>query len=344
MKEIKLSAKTLEETVRQIQDHIGGEISERWGEYVLDIDNDIAKGCFKFLSFDLGFGMLDVNIITFEDILFISDSSKSNPIHFLYCSKGYIEHRFENQKTFTKLKEFHSCILTSKKGMKQYAIYPKGIHIELNNIRLRRNVFLNNTSLNYAKLLNERLYEVFSDREHEQEFSYYGSIDLKMADHVKNIHNNSAEGIKRIFKIEAEIFQLLAMHIEQHDKLHQTTLAPLSLTQSELLKVRKHAKKIVAEPSFNYSLNQISRDSGLSQAKLQEGFKFLYARTVTEFIRHTRLEAARDMMTNTDLNISQIVYSIGFTSRSYFSKIFKERFNITPHQYKKQVVVPLDIK
>ncbi|WP_323027282.1 AraC family transcriptional regulator [Gelidibacter japonicus] len=93
------------------------------------------------------------------------------------------------------------------------------------------------------------------------------------------------------------------------------------------------------DPSENYNLDDISRNSGLSQAKLQEGFKFLYARTVSEYIRHVRLEAARDLMNSTDLNISQIVYTIGFTSRSYFSKIFKEKYDMTPHEFKKQVVI-----
>ena len=45
------------------------------------------------------------------------------------------------------------------------------------------------------------------------------------------------------------------------------------------------------------------------------------------------------MLKNTDLNISQIVYSIGFSSRSYFSKIFKEKYGITPNKFKKKLLV-----
>lgn len=33
------------------------------------------------------------------------------------------------------------------------------------------------------------------------------------------------------------------------------------------------------------------------------------------------------------VNISEIVYSIGLTSRSYFSKIFKEKYNCSPKYY-----------
>ena len=83
--------------------------------------------------------------------------------------------------------------------------------------------------------------------------------------------------------------------------------------------------------------------SGLSQAKLQEGFKLLYARTVTEYIRHIRLEAARDYISTTEMNISQIVYTIGFSSRSYFSKIFKRKYGISPSDFQNNIRVPMEM-
>ena len=103
--------------------------------------------------------------------------------------------------------------------------------------------------------------------------------------------------------------------------------------------MRNISKMILKDVSKDYSLDMLSAESGLSQAKLQEGFKLLYTRTVTEYIRHVRLEEARDYIRTTEMNISQIVYTIGFSSRSYFSKIFKEKYNITPNQYKKKLRV-----
>jgi AraC family transcriptional regulator, transcriptional activator for feuABC-ybbA operon len=71
----------------------------------------------------------------------------------------------------------------------------------------------------------------------------------------------------------------------------------------------------------------------MSPCKLQEGFKMLHDRTVSDFIRNVRLEKAEELISHSDLNISEIVYSIGFTSRSYFAKIFKEKFHCSPKTY-----------
>ncbi|MEZ4803412.1 MAG: hypothetical protein R2797_11625 [Gelidibacter sp.] len=129
MKEIKLSAKSIEETVRQIQQHIGGTISEQFGEYTLDIDNEIAKGCIRFITFDWGVSLTEHNLIYFKDMLFVSDTKKFNPIHFIYCSKGSMYHRFSYEDEFNQISEFHSGILASKKSVSHNTFFPKGQHL-----------------------------------------------------------------------------------------------------------------------------------------------------------------------------------------------------------------------
>jgi len=179
------------------------------------------------------------------------------------------------------------------------------------------------------------LYEIFLDTDHENRFSNYGTLNLKMADLINSIQNINAKGMLRILKIEARVYEILSMHIQEHNKIVSGKKTPLRIDKTTLKTVRNIGNDILKHPAKEYNLYELSLNSGVSQAKLQEGFKFLYNRTVTEYIRHIRLENARDMLKNTDLNISQIVYSIGFSSRSYFSKIFKEKYNITPNKFKK---------
>jgi AraC-like DNA-binding protein len=338
MIQVVTKAESTEEALKQIKDFLGGDISERWGEYTLAFDNDIAKGCIRCITFDWGVSLMEFDTIFFEDILFIDDNENSNPIHFSYCSQGCFKHRFEDQDEFNIVEQYHSSIVVSKKHLKHFTLFPKGNHIIINNIRILRTDFVKKRN-NQLSELNDKLYKAFVDENHENAYAYYSPIHLRMEDHVKALRDLNTEGITRILQIEGEVYHLLSMHIARHDRYQKNEAVPSSLLKNELKMIRRVAKRILEDPSVSYNLEQISRDSGISQAKLQEGFKFLYARTVTEYIRHTRLEAARDLMNTTDLNISQIVYTIGFTSRSYFSKIFKDKYKMTPHEFRKQVVV-----
>jgi AraC-like DNA-binding protein len=211
----------------------------------------------------------------------------------------------------------------------------------LNNISVLRQDYLKKR-LNNVELLNEKLHKVFVDDKNEDAYAHYSPIHLKMADYVNAIRVNDLQGMSRILHIKGEVYQLLSMHISGHDKFQTSAMLPPSLLNEELKTVRKLGELIIKDPALNYSLELLSFEAGLSQAKLQEGFKFLFARTVTEYIRHIRLKAARELMNTTDLSISQIVYSIGFTSRSYFSKIFKEKYGMTPHEFKKQILFPVN--
>ncbi|MGV8814271.1 MAG: helix-turn-helix transcriptional regulator [Gelidibacter sp.] len=337
MIEVIVNATTTEGGLAQMQNYFGGNITERWGEFTLTFDNDLVKGSIKCISFDWGVSLMEFDAIFFEDILFVYGNENTNPLHFSYCSQGSYQHRFGNESAFHTTEQYHSSIIVSKKNLELHALFTKGIHVIINDIRIIRTEFIKRRN-NQLSELNENLYRVFMDDKDHSEFAYYSPIHLRMEDYVKTLRDLKTEGMTRVLQIEGEVYHLLAMHIARHDRYQNNDTVPSSLLKEELKIIRNQANKILEDPSLNYNLDQISKEAALSQAKLQEGFKFLYARTVTEYIRHIRLEAARDLMNTTDLNISQIVYTIGFTSRSYFSKIFKEKYEMTPHEFKKKVV------
>ena len=47
-------------------------------------------------------------------------------------------------------------------------------------------------------------------------------------------------------------------------------------------------------------------------------------------MQHIKLEAAKIMLMESEKNISEIVTAIGLNNRSYFSKIFKEKYGVSP--------------
>ncbi|NAY91748.1 helix-turn-helix domain-containing protein [Muricauda sp. JGD-17] len=335
MIKINIDAKDTAGTVRQIRDAIGGAITERWGEYILEISNKKARGKIRFITFDWGVSLLEYDIIFFEDVTLIMDASNYNPIHFAYCLEGYCGHKFgyQSDKEIRILEQFQSVIITSRDGGYNYGYFPKDVKLSINVIQITRKPFLRKR-LNQGEELNKQLYKVFLDTDHEKVFAYYGSYNLKLADNIGALRNIKSKGMIRIMQIEGLVYQILSLHMIQHNNEVMNKRPHTNLLKRELRIIRNYAKKIERNVSFNFSLESISMETGLTQAKLQEGFKLLYNKTVTEYIRHVRLEVARDFMVTTELSISEIVYSIGFTSRSYFSKIFKRKYGISPSEFK----------
>lgn len=342
MKQIFVNADNTIGVLEELKQAIGGELNNKWGEHSLTVNNLIAKGNIKFIPFDYGVSLLRFNIAFFTDVELQIKSTSFNPLRFMYNMKDAFKHRFGVEYLEKKIEQYQSVIFTNKENGVNCLIFSEGSKVQFDTILISRAKFLKKRTTNIASL-NKRLYDVFVDTDFEKRFFHHGTLNLRMADHVNAINKIKSKGMVRLLKIEAKVYEILSLHIQEHDLASKGIQLPTSLLKRELKIIKGLTKKINDEPSYNYSLEQLSYESGLSQVKLQEGFKFLYNRTVTEYIRHVRLETSRELIRTTDLNISQIVYTIGFTSRSYFSKIFREKYGITPFEYKKQVFTAIAI-
>jgi len=83
------------------------------------------------------------------------------------------------------------------------------------------------------------------------------------------------------------------------------------------------------------SVKSISKMLGISSTNLYRKVKALTGQTANEFIRNIRLKRAAQLLKNEQLNVSEIMYMVGFTHHSYFTRCFKEMFGVSPKDYTK---------
>lgn len=87
----------------------------------------------------------------------------------------------------------------------------------------------------------------------------------------------------------------------------------------------------LTDPAF--SVEQFSKEIGMSRMQLHRKLKALTGLSATEFIRSQRLKASISLLKQKEINISEIGYSVGFNDPSYFSKCFKETYGVSPTAY-----------
>ena len=57
--------------------------------------------------------------------------------------------------------------------------------------------------------------------------------------------------------------------------------------------------------------------------------------STAEYIRSIRLKKAAILLQNGNFTISEVMYSVGFSNASYFTRAFSTEFGKTPSEYKK---------
>ncbi len=55
----------------------------------------------------------------------------------------------------------------------------------------------------------------------------------------------------------------------------------------------------------------------------------------SDYLKNIRLEKAKELLVKSDLNLSEISQAIGYSDISYFSRIFKKEFQMTPSKYRR---------
>ena len=53
-----------------------------------------------------------------------------------------------------------------------------------------------------------------------------------------------------------------------------------------------------------------------------------------DFLRHIRMQRAEDLISRSQMNISEVAYAVGFTDPKYFTKCFKKETGMTPTEYR----------
>ncbi len=101
-------------------------------------------------------------------------------------------------------------------------------------------------------------------------------------------------------------------------------LPSLNVKIEELL--RRHARL----PEM--SVERMAHEAGMSLSRFQRTVKRLTGSSPVEYINRLKLERAQQLLVTRQGNVSDVAYQTGFTSVSYFCKMFKKHYDITPGQ------------
>lgn len=84
------------------------------------------------------------------------------------------------------------------------------------------------------------------------------------------------------------------------------------------------------KPQENHTLESLGSVAGMSRGAFAEHFKSAFGRTAIDYLKEIRLRRAAQLLASTNLPIKTIAHRVGFESRSYFSRAFKELNGIDP--------------
>lgn len=135
-----------------------------------------------------------------------------------------------------------------------------------------------------------------------------------------------------LFKIEQQMHQYITNKLltkpqaQTNDNNNQDTIF--------VKKVMSIIETNIDDPAL--SVEFISKHIGISPTHLYRKMKQITNQPTKDIIKNYRITKAAQMLKNNEGNVTEIMYSVGFSSISSFSKSFKDIYGVPPAQYAKK--------
>lgn len=308
------------------------KIKENGRELTIPIPNKIGEGFIRGTGFSSGIGVIEYKCVFFEDTEIIFNLKKTHPLKFIYSTKGKVEHSFEDDQKSRVINPFQNIIVSSSGFIGHVLRFKAEEMVQITSLEIIRATF-NKVHDPFFEEMDSELQELFKDSSATKEFLYQGNYSIKTADIVEDINDRELIGFLNNLYVEGKLLEMLVQQIFQYNTEMKNNKSSRFLRRSDLEIVKKVKDLIHDNLEKNYSVDYMAKEVGTNINKLQEGFKFVFDLTVNKYAQKVKLDAAKELLEKSDYNISEIVHIIGLSSKSYFSKIFKERYGVSPKYF-----------
>ena len=135
--------------------------------------------------------------------------------------------------------------------------------------------------------------------------------------------------------LSGKFWELLTIGLQsmKEDVSHQDGQL-LDVPVSETARLKRARRVIDREYADPPSLQDLAAKLGLSQTRLKSGFKSAFGTTVMQYCLQKRVDAARLLLAEPHLSISQIADTVGYEDPSAFSRAFRRVTGQSPQEWR----------
>jgi len=158
-------------------------------------------------------------------------------------------------------------------------------------------------------------------------FAVEGGLDVETAYSLSDAYIKSADAAKT----PDDVFKLLPkMALDFTEKVRRAKRSAKPLTPV----IKKAAEYIDSNLHRHITLEELGSVTRCNPAYISVKFKKETGFAVTDYINRAKIDAAKQLLQDTELTISDVAYTLAFSSQSYFSKLFRELTGEMPRDYR----------
>jgi len=157
----------------------------------------------------------------------------------------------------------------------------------------------------------------------------------KLDDRIHGLELGAMDYIVKPFE-PAEVIARIRNHLKKIIRTRLDEYLPDLPDGPDAALVRAAAAVLVRDLRSSPTVEELARLVGTHEKRLSRAFRDNLGQTAGEYIRDTRLKTAQRFLLNTSMTIGDIAEEIGFSTAGNFATAFRERFEMTPSDWRRQ--------
>lgn len=136
-------------------------------------------------------------------------------------------------------------------------------------------------------------------------------------------------------RLYSSLLKRLNAYQERFGELNEAEELEQELPSHQLKRIYRVRELLIQDLTEPPSLTDLAHSVGINPKKLSRDFQVLYGMPIFEWLREYRLQKARSLLRDSDYPAEQIAQLVGYSNGANFSTAFKQRFQLSPRQYRK---------
>ncbi|MBA3526568.1 MAG: helix-turn-helix transcriptional regulator [Sphingomonas sp.] len=134
----------------------------------------------------------------------------------------------------------------------------------------------------------------------------------------------------------AEALMKQSLVIALRQQVERGDVRLISLPAMRDTRLLKALLEMMEQPARGHTLDQLARTSGMSRSLFAERFAETFERPPMDLLKQIRLHRAANLLRSTQLPIQIIAMTVGYASRSYFSRAFRAAYDRDPKAFREE--------
>lgn len=321
--------------LRKLAVDLGATFKEGVGASSLILDNEKGKGYINLFELFPGLVVRTYNLQLIDELVLSLTKYKYSPLYLIYCLEGSYSHSYNGENNERTISKGRNLISLTAEHEEHILKLPANVYLKISVIVLLREDIKGNR-LKLKGNIRTVMRDIVLKMEHGDSYRYISGLKNRIGRHAEILIENNRTDLAGKLITESATYATLAAQLDDHDNSYGIE-GKTNIRDADLETVIKLCSYISNNIHKPHTVKELSFKSGIYEKKLQEAFNFLFNQSVAESIKNMRLEKGKELLETSNIKIAHICDEIGINSHSYFSKIFYEKYGLTPQEYRESL-------